>query len=88
MELLLTIEVKGTNANPVQISIVYDRVGNVNNIDWREAIPNIIDALDLDEYNSDDDEEWRPEYHVNFEDDDDEEILEYQSTDDDSDYSD
>ena len=88
MELLLTVEVKGTNANPVQISIVYDRYGNVDTIDWREAIPNIIDALDLDDYNSDDDEEWRPEYHVNFEDDDDEEILEYQSTDDDSDYSD
>ena len=86
MELLLTVEMRGTNATPVQISIIYDRDGNVDTIDWRCAIPDIIDALNLDDYDSDDDEDWKPEYHVNFSEEDDE-ILEYQSTDNDSDYS-
>ena len=38
MELLLTVEVRGSNATPVQISIIYDRFGTVESIDWREAI--------------------------------------------------
>ena len=86
MELLLTVEVRGSNATPVQISIIYDRFGTVESIDWREAIPDIIDSFNLDDYDSDEDEDWRPEYHVNFDEEDDE-ILEYESTDDDSDYS-
>ena len=88
MELLLTVELKGTNATPVQISIIYNRFGTVDSIDWREAIPDVLDIIDLDDYDSDDDEDWQPPRHVDFEEDDDEEILEYQSTDDDSDYSD
>tara|TARA_R110000824_G_scaffold367011_2_gene556110 strand:+ start:210 stop:467 length:258 start_codon:yes stop_codon:yes gene_type:complete len=85
MELLISIEARGTNAVPVQISIIYDTDGNVEAIDWRHALPDIIDVLDLDEYDSDEDPDWEPPRHVSYEDD---EILEYQSTDGDSDYSD
>ena len=51
-----------------------------------ELLNRLIGEKLLDDYDSDEDEDWRPEYHVNFDEEDDE-ILEYESTDDDSDYS-
>jgi len=85
MEILITVEVPRTGLAPVEICIVYNEDGSVQNIDWREALPDIIECmeLDLEDYNSDDDDDWLPPAKVNF--DDEEEILEYESTDDDSD---
>jgi len=78
MEILLTVEVKDVPAVPIQISVVYHDDGEIASVDWRHALPDIVEAIDLEEYNSDDDEDWIPPLKVDFE----EEILEYMSTDD------
>jgi hypothetical protein len=86
MEILISVEVPRSRLTPVEISIVYNNDGSVQNIDWREAIPDImelnLEELGLEDYESDDDEDWCPPNKVSFDDD---EILEYESTDDNSD---
>jgi len=85
MEILLTVEVKDTTAVPIQINIVYHDDGEIASVDWRHALPDILECIDmelddLDGYNSDDDEDWVPPHRIPTE----EEPLEYCSTDDDS----
>tara|TARA_R110001592_G_scaffold233118_1_gene490663 strand:- start:2067 stop:2327 length:261 start_codon:yes stop_codon:yes gene_type:complete len=86
MEILVTIDMPSTNNVPVQISIVYDDDGEVASCDWRHAVPDIIECMEMemDEYNSDEDPDWMP-HPVDTETEDDE-PLEYDSDTDDSTY--
>jgi len=88
MEILLTVELKDSHAVPIQINIVYRDDGEIASVDWRHALPDIMECLaddELEEYDSDDDEEWLPPHKISFEED---EPLEYDSSYDDSDDSD
>ena len=92
MELLISVEIPNTNNVPVQISIVYDEDGEVSSCDWRHALPDIIecmelemDSLDLDGYDSANDPDWEPPHPVDTDTENDE-PLEYDSYEDDSDY--
>jgi hypothetical protein len=89
MEILLTVDMPTTNNVPVQISIVYDDDGEVASCDWRHALPDIIECMELDmenldDYNSDEDPDWIP--HNPDTDTEDDEPLEYDSNEEDSDY--
>jgi len=83
MEILLTVEVPSTHNVPVQISIIYDESGEVVSCDWRHALPDILECIEIDmeDYNSDDDPDYQP-----IDTDTDEDTLEYDSNEDDSDY--
>jgi hypothetical protein len=86
MEILLTVEVPASRNVPVQISIVYDEDGEVASCDWRHALPDILECMeidmdDLEDYDSDDDPDFNP-HNVDTEPD---EPLEYDSDTDDSD---
>ena len=83
MEILLTVEVPATHNVPVQISIVYDENGEVASCDWRHALPDILECMEieLNDYDSDDDPDYQP-----IDTDTDEDTLEYDSNGDDSDY--
>lgn len=83
MEILLTVEVPSTHNVPVQISIVYDENGEVASCDWRHALPDILECMEieLNDYDSDEDPDYQP-----IDTDTDEDTLEYDSNGDDSDY--
>lgn len=90
MEILVTVDMPTTNNVPVQISIVYDDDGEVVSCDWRHALPDIIECMemdmdDLENYDSDEDPDWVPPHPVDTDTENDE-PLEYDSNEDDSDY--
>lgn len=64
MEILLSVEIKDSIAIPIQINIVYDNDGEIESVDWRHALPDIIqiDLENLENYNSDSDEDYVPDY--------------------------
>ena len=83
-DVTVTFSVQNTHLNPVEINIIYNDDGTVNQIDWREAILSYLDDIpeeDLmpEDYNSDEDED----YVLGIETDGEE--LEYLSTTDDDD---
>jgi len=86
MEILLTVEMKNTNAVPIQINIVYHDDGEVASVDWRHALPDILECMEieLDGYDSADDPDWIP--HNPDTDTEPDEPLEYDSNEEDSDY--
>lgn len=86
MEILLTVDMPTTNNVPVQISIVYDDDGSILSCDWRHALPDMIECMEMDmeDYNSEEDPDWIP--HKIDTDTEDDEPLEYTSDEDDSDY--
>ena len=69
VEVLISIEIPNSILVPIQVSIIYNEDGSVNNIDWRHAIDEDLDELDTiyersgDEWcdeESDEDPSWRP----------------------------
>ena len=83
-DVTVTFSVQNSHLNPVEINIIYNDDGTVNQIDWREAVLSYLDDIpeeDLmpDDYNSDEDED----YVLGIETDGEE--LEYLSTTDDDD---
>ena len=46
VEVLISIEIPNSILVPIQVSIIYNEDGSVNNIDWRHAIDEDLDELD------------------------------------------
>ena len=57
-DVTVMFSVQNSHLNPVEINIIYNDDGSVNQIDWREAVLSYLDDIAEEEYNSEDDPDY------------------------------